>query len=156
VRLFDLSDRGDRLFVGFLASMAVVTAILGWQAVESQEVKSALQGGLEHPVRLDGRLEEPTAVRAGVAVPYVNTGDRALTLEGAGLIEPTDNLHLIEVLAREPGASEPEAIEGFDVEPGSEVELIALVQVTGPAGEPAGFEGLRVHYHAGGRAGQAP
>jgi hypothetical protein len=152
VRLLDLNDRGDRLFLGFLASMAAVTAILGWQAIESQEVKTALQGGLEQPALLEADPGQPT----GVAAPYVNAGDRTLTLEGAELIEPTENVELLEIVAREPGASEPHELEGFQVAPNQTVQIDALVRVTGAAGIPAGFEGLRVHYRAGGRAGQAP
>jgi len=82
VPLLDVSDRGDRLFLGFVASLLVVTAVLAWQAVESQEVKSALQGGFEQPVQLDPAEESPV----GAAAPYRNTGDRTLTLEGAELI----------------------------------------------------------------------
>jgi hypothetical protein len=148
VPLLDVSDRGDRLFLGFLASMLVVTAVLGWQAVESQEVKSALHGGFEQPVELDP-LEEGT-VGAGAA--YVNAGDRTLTLEGAELIE-AENVELIDVAVSEPsGAVE---LEGFQLAAGQEADLVARVRVKEP-GVPAGFEGLRVHYRAGGRAGETP
>jgi hypothetical protein len=150
VRLLDLGDRGDRLFVGFLASMAVVTGILGWQALESQEVKSALQGGFEGPVSFEPLREG----EGGGGALYVNAGDRTLTLEGAELIEPTENFELIEVAAREPGALEPQELEDFELAPGAEVEIVTLFRVTGP-GE-AGFEGVRVYYRAGGRAGQTP
>jgi hypothetical protein len=148
VPLLDLSDRGDRLFLGFLASMLVVTAILAWQAVESQEVKSALRGGFEQPVELDP-LEGGTV---GAGAGYLNAGDRTLTLEGAELIEP-ENVELIDVAVSE--ASGAVELEGFELAPGQEADLVARVQVKEPGG-PAGFEGLRVHYRAGGRAGQAP
>jgi hypothetical protein len=149
VRLLDLSDRGDRLFLGFLASIGVVTATLGWQAIESQEVKSALRGGFG-PVMFEPLGEED----AGGGAPYVNAGDRALTLESVELIEPTENLELIDVGARPPGAPDAEELEGYEVAPGTEVEIVARFRVTGSG--RAGFEGMRVHYRAGGRAGQTP
>jgi hypothetical protein len=149
VRLLDLSDRGDRLFLGFLASIGVATAILGWQAIESQEVKSALQG------RFGPVMFEPLGGGdAGGGAPYVNTGDRTLTLESVELIEPTENLELIDAGARPPGALDAEELEGYEVAPGTEIEIVARFRVTGPG--QAGFEGLRVHYRAGGRAGQTP
>ena len=128
--------------------MLVVTAILAWQAVESQEVKSALQGGFEQPVELDP-LEEGTV---GAGAGYLNAGDRTLTLEGAELIEP-ENVELIDVAVSE--ASGTVELEGFELAPGQEADLVARVRVMEPGGL-AGFEGLRVHYRAGGRAGQAP
>jgi hypothetical protein len=147
VRLLDPSDRLDRLFVGFLAGMAVVVGILAWQAIESQEVKGSLKGGFGH-VSVDPLGEGP----GGFAAQYVNEGDRTLTLEGAELIEPTGNVEVLEIVAREPGALEPEELEGFEVAPGEAVEIVALLRIS-DAGA-ASFEGLRLHYRAGGRAGQ--
>ena len=146
--LLDVSDRGDRLFLGFVASLLVVTAVLAWQAVESQEVKSALQGGFEQPVQLDPGEEGPV----GAAAPYRNTGDRTLTLEGAELIEP-ENVELVDVAVSE--SSRSVELEGYELAPGREAGIVALVRVEEP-GEPAGFEGLRVHYRASGRAGETP
>lgn len=149
MRLLDLSRRDDRLFVGFLAATAAIVAVLGWQAVESQEVKGALEGSF------GGVAFEPIGEGlAGAGAPYVNEGDRTVTLEGAELIEPTANVELVEITAREPGTVEPQELEGYAVSPGETVEIVVVYRVTAPG--PAGFEDVRLHYRAGGRAGQTP
>jgi hypothetical protein len=143
----------DRLALAFWAlivGLFVSTAVFAWQAVESQEVKGSLKGGFSAlPVELDAGAGE----EQGIATEYVNEGDQEVTLEGAELILPSENLELVDILARPPAGSEPVELEGVDVAPGEAVGIVVLVRVTEEGG-PAGFEGLRLHYHAGGRAGQ--
>ena len=126
------------------------TAVFAWQAVESQEVKGSLKGGFS---ALPVEVEAGAGEEVGVATEYVNEGDQEVTLEGAELILPTENVELVDILARPPAGSAPVELEGVDVKPGEAVGIVVLVRVTGEGG-PAGFEGLRLHYHAGGRAGQ--
>jgi hypothetical protein len=135
--------------MGFLISTAVVVAILGWQAVESQEVKGSLKGGLEAPVDIPAEAGE----KLGVAARWVNEGDRTLTLEGAELVGPTAAVELLDiVVARRPGNPETVKLDGFQVRPGDAVVIVALIRATS-AGK-VGFDNLRLHYRAGGRAGQ--
>lgn len=145
-------DRLGRAFAGFVAVDAVVIGLLGWQAVESQEVKGSLKalGSFPTGPRL---VAEGESTGAGIA--YLNEGDRALTLEAAELIEPTDELEGVEIVAIEPGLLfEPLTLEGYEVRPGESVELVALVPVV--QGQEPPFEGFRVHYRAGGRSGLTP
>jgi hypothetical protein len=141
---------------------AVMTAVFGWQAVESQEVKNALRGGLD-----DGSLVVQGDVGTVVAfgTPFVNEGDTAITLEDVGLIVPDEGIELSDVRAAvtdEPatpfvsedgvpaGAAE---LEETEVGPGQAVSVIVGVEIT-EEGDALGFDGIRVHYHAGGRAGE--
>ncbi len=155
--------RPTALFLGLVVvPSAVMTAVFGWQAVESQEVKNALRGGLD-----DGSLVVQGDVGTVVAfgTPFVNEGDTAITLEDVGLIVPADAIELSDVRAAvsdepvapfvsgdgvPPGANEFEELE---VGPGQAVSVIVGVEITGE-GDALGFEGIRVHYHAGGRAGE--
>ena len=143
----------DRLALAFwavIAGLFVSTAVFAWQAVESQEVKGSLEGGFS---ALPVEFEAGTGDEVGVATQYVNEGDREVTLEGAELILPSDNVELVDIVARPSETSDPVELEGFDVAPGEEVGIVVRLRVTGESG-PAGFDGLRLHYHAGGRAGQ--
>jgi hypothetical protein len=150
VPLLDLTDRGDRLFLGFLAATAVVVAILGWQAVESQEVKGALTGGFVEPVELRADVGEQVTLKT----QYVNESDRTLTLEGAELIEPTPNLRLLEsAVEAGPPRGVVVQLEGEKLAPRVSKVIRVRVEVTAPGGS-AGFDDLRLHYRAGGRAGQ--
>ncbi len=136
-------DRFAQAFWALIAVTFVLTAILGWQAIESQEVKGSLRGGLDAPVEVAGG-------RSTVTASYVNDGDRAVTLESAALVEP-DAVEVVDWRAGAAGDGARAEVEGYQVAPGEIVEITALVRST--AAE-AGFSGFRLHYHAGGRAGQ--
>jgi hypothetical protein len=145
-------DRLGRLFAAFVAVNAVIIAILGWQAVESQEVKGSLQGG--EPVRFEPPLEGLFAP-ARIVAEYVNAGDRILTLEGAELLDAPEGLELVDVGARKRGAGTLRDLEGFEIAPAVRVEVVALVDVAAPQIEAA-IPGIRVHYRSGGRSGLTP
>jgi hypothetical protein len=142
------NDRLGRLFAGFVVINLVVIAVFGWQAVESQEVKGSLKGGLASPVELPG----PSGQAVDVSASYVNTGTRALTLEATELIEPHE-VEVVDWSASSPGGGGATSIEGYEVPPGKTVQIRAVVEATGPT---AGFTDLRLQYRAGGRAGQTP
>ena len=138
-----------RGFYAVIAGLFVSTAIFAWQAVESQEVKGSLQGGFaDLPLVLNAAAGD----EVGAGAPYVNEGDREVTLEGAELIGATENVEVVSIDARAPGTGEPDELEGLDVAPGESVEVIVRLRVL--AAGRAGFDGIRLHYHAGGRAGQ--
>jgi hypothetical protein len=139
-------DRFARAFWGMIASTFVLTAIFAWQAVESQEVKGSLKGGLEQPVRFESSPGDVT----GVATRYVNTGDQTVTLESVGLVAPV-GVELVGFGLGNPSATPPLAPE-YAVPPGEAVNLWVEVETTGSGA--VGFSGLRIHYRAGGRAGQ--
>ncbi len=137
-----------RPYLALIVPTLVVTGLFGWQAVESQEVKNALTGGFEvEPWFVTG-----DGGRAAVVTQFENRGDTTLTLESAGLIEPR-GVDLIGIRARtaeEPGFRE---LEGVEVPPGAFVRIEVSFRPT-RAGR-VGFGGIRLHYEAGGRAGQA-
>jgi hypothetical protein len=141
-------DRLGWIFAGFVAANAILIAVLAWQAVESQEVKGSLEGGFAQEVEIVQEGGDPVPALA----EYVNRGDRTVTLEGAGLIEP-ENLEVVEWTAGAPGSEERSAVEGYEVAPGEAVEVGVLVTATGA---PATFADFRLQYRAGGRAGQTP
>jgi len=141
-------DRLGRVFAGFVAANAVLIAVLGWQAVESQEVKGSLKGGFPEPVEVTEEGDDPVSAVAR----YVNRGDRTLNLEEAGLIEPT-NVEVVEWTASAPDSDEVGLFEGYEVAPGEAVQIGVLVTTTGA---PASFDNFRLQYRAGGRAGQTP
>jgi hypothetical protein len=138
-----------RGFYAVIVGLFVSTAVFAWQAVESQEVKGSLQGGFDElPVVIEATAGE----EVGAAAPYVNEGDREVTLEGAELIGASDNVEVVSIEARSPGGGEPGDLEGIDVAPGDSVEVVVTLRAL--AAGSAGFDGIRLHYHAGGRAGQ--
>jgi hypothetical protein len=161
-RIVDLlRTRPSLVLAALLAPAVIVTALFGWQAVESQQVKNSLQGGLD-----GGTLSVQGDVGSVVAfgTTFVNEGDMSLTLESVGLITPTDGIELEEARA---GASEPGAtfagvdgipsdapeLEGFEVAPGEAVGIVVGVAIS-EEGDSLGFDGLRIHFRAGGRAGE--
>jgi hypothetical protein len=162
-RIVDLlRTRPSLVLAAILVPSLALTALFGWQAVESQQVKNSLQGGLD-----GGSLTVQGSVGAVVAfgAAFVNEGDTMLTLESVGLITPTDGIELAAAGAApsDPGTrfstdqgvpSEAAELEGFEVAPGEAVSVIVGVQI-GEEGDALGFDGLRVHFHAGGRAGEA-
>jgi hypothetical protein len=141
-------DRFARAFWGMIAGTFILTAIFAWQAVESQEVKGSLKGGFAQPVTFESGPGDVT----GVATHYVNTGDQTVELESVGLVEPV-GVELVGVGLGNPAATPLLAeVDGYAVAPGEAVDLWVEVETTGSG--TVGFEGLRVHYRAGGRAGQ--
>jgi hypothetical protein len=148
VRLSLPDDRFARAFWGMIAATFVLTAIFAWQAVESQEVKGSLKGGFAQPVLFESGPGDVT----GIATRYVNAGDQTVTLESIGLVEPL-GVELVGFGLGNPGAiSLLTELEGYAVPPGEAVDLWVEVETT--ASGTVGFEGLRVHYRAGGRAGE--
>lgn len=122
-----------RPFLAVLVPTFVMTGVFGWQAVESQEVKRALVGRLAPD---------------GASALLANRGDQTLTLEGVGLID-APGVELVGAVARPAGAVEESELDGFAVAPGAGVELLLGLE---PGDGVIG--GLRVHYRAGGRAGE--
>jgi hypothetical protein len=151
-------DRLGRLFAAFVTVNAVLIAVLGWQAVESQEVKGSLEGGFEAPVVFTEPADRVVGVGDSLAASttYRNSGDRTLTLEGAELIGATPNVELESVTVLERGElPDPFPLEGYEIAPGDSAEVWVEVEFT-EVGEVAGFDGLRVHYRSGGRSGLSP
>lgn len=155
--------RPNRVFAALvLAPALVVTALFGWQAVESQQVKNALTGGLDGGSLL---VQGDVGTVVSYGTPMVNEGDARITLDDVGLLLPDDGIRLVDAwaLAAEQGvapvveAAGPPAgalpLEGFALDPGQVAVVFVGVEV-GREGDALGFDGLRVHYHAGGRAGE--
>lgn len=157
-----LRRRTGLVFAALAAPAAIVTAVLGWQAIESQQVKTSLEGGLDGGT-LVARGEVGSVVAFGTA--FVNTGDATVTLDDVGLIAPTDGIELAAARAApaDPGfvvasgqgiPTGTHELEGFDVAPGEAVGVIVGIKI-GREGDSLGFDGLRIHFHSGGRAGEA-
>jgi len=151
-------DRLGHAFAAFVAVNGAVIGLFGWQAIESQEVKEALEGGFEAPVV----FTEPADLEVGVgdsraaAAMYRNSGDRTLTLEAAELIGATTNVKLVGVTVLERGEfPDPFPLAGYEVAPGESAEVWVSVEVA-CIGEVAGFDGLRLRYRAGVRSGLSP
>ncbi|MFN8187106.1 MAG: hypothetical protein U0R69_08500 [Gaiellales bacterium] len=161
-RIIDLlRARPSLALAAVLVPTVVVTALFAWQAVETQYAKNSLQGGLD-----GGTLAIQGDVGSVVAfgTTFVNEGDMTLTLESVGLITPTDGIELAEARAggSEPGATfvsadgvppETAELEGSEVAPGEAVGVVVGVTIS-QEGDSLGFDGLRIHFRAGGRAGE--
>jgi hypothetical protein len=146
-------DRLGRVFAGFVVANAVLIGVLGWQAVESQEVKGSLQGGLDGGTI--SHQQEDVGQAFPVSIPaYYNRGDRAITMEALELIEPTPGGEVVGVRGNSfVGDTDDDSFEGLEIRPGERL-LLEIDVVLTQAGEPLGWRGLRVQYRAGGRAGQ--